>query len=284
MAAVCFGIAAGVNAQTTTIFNEDFEGPWQDIFDAGWDISVTNGSENMGVFNSNPSMVAIGIDGNAIGAATFDIVNNMPVHVADTDIIITSPVIDLPASPLTLSYTVGSLALGASATSHYSVYIITEDEMEGAATPAELSALLDTKMSEDEGTLGAESRGTSFTITDYNGQAVVLVFRLHDSPSNSILLFDDIVIASGTLAGDSFISGQFAVYPNPAADVVTIKGKDGQQLKSVTITDLNGRTVFSKELINATEAQANVAGLGAGVYVMNIMSDRGTAAKRIIKQ
>jgi len=284
MAAVCFGIAAGVNAQTTTIFNEDFEGPWQDIFDAGWDISVTNGSENMGVFNSNPSMVAIGIDGNAIGAATFDIVNNMPVHVADTDIIITSPVIDLPASPLTLSYTVGSLALGASATSHYSVYIITEDEMEGAATPAELSALLDTKMSEDEGTLGAESLGTSFTITDYNGQAVVLVFRLHDSPSNSILLFDDVVIASGTLAGENFVSGEFAVYPNPAADVVTIKGKEGKQLKSVTITDLNGRTVFSKELINATEAQANVAGLGAGVYVMNIMSDRGTAAKRIIKQ
>lgn len=284
MAAVCFGIAAGVNAQITTIFNEDFEGPWQDIFDAGWDISVTNGSENMGVFNSNPSMVAIGIDGNAIGAATFDIVNNMLVHVADTDIIITSPVIDLPSSPLTLSYTVGSMALGAGATSHYSVYIITEDEIEGAATPAELSALLDSKISEDEGTLGAESLGTSFTITDYNGQAVVLVFRLHDSPSNSILLFDDVVIASGTLAGDSFISGEFAVYPNPAADVVTIKGKEGQQLKSVTITDLNGRTVFSKELINATEAQANVVGLGAGVYVMNITSDKGTAAKRIIKQ
>ena len=276
MAAFCLGTAAAANAQTV-VYSQNFEGTTQEIFNEGWNIKIKTGpSINYGVFNAVPEIQALGFSGKTMGATTYNTANNAPVHVAGTDIMITSPVIDIPQSQVTLSYRIGSMAVENNASSHYSMYIITEEDFN--------STLLESKTAEDEATMQGESSSTAFTITDYNGQSVVLVFRLHESPTNAALLFDDIVISTGIMGSESFTANTFTVYPNPAKDSITIKGNEGTSFNSVSICDLNGRTILTKQFSGASDAQIDIAGLSAGMYIMTASSDKGTVTKKIIKQ
>lgn len=285
IAALSFGFATTVNAQQTTIFTEDFEGNPQELFAEGWAIAVANGTQSSyGVFNAMPAMQNIGIVGNAMGATTFEVVGSIPVHIPDTDIIITTPVITLPEGNITLSYKVGSLAVGANSTSHYSVYIITSEDMEGVDNATELSAMLDTKMAEDSATISGESVTTSFTIDDYAGEEVVVAMRLHDSPSNSALLFDDVTITEGTLGNEDFTTDQFSLYPNPAQNFIIINSNNMSGLESISIADMNGRLVTEKQFTGGNAAQMDISWLESGMYLVKIVSDKGTSTKKIIKQ
>ena len=276
--------AMSVKAQTT-VFSQDFEGDPQQLFTDGWTITVAAGTaQNFGIFNPVQSILDLGFTGHTIGATTFDIVNQMPVHLPETDIIITTPVINLPAGELTLSYRVGSLGVGAGTSSHYSVYIITTADMEGVTTPAQLAAMLDGKMAEDSATISGESSTTTFTISEYGGAPAVVAFRLHDSPSNAALLFDDIAITQAALSTGDFAANNFMVYPNPAQNFIIINSNNLALLESVTITDMNGRTVNQQMLTGGNAAQMDLSWLERGIYNVTIVSDKGTTTKKIIKQ
>jgi hypothetical protein len=67
----------------------------------------------------------------------------------------------------------------------------------------------------------------------------------------------------------------FAVYPNPTTGLVTISN-DRASINSVSISDLNGRTVKSLKLNGEATSQINISDLAAGVYMMNISSDQGS--------
>ena len=49
------------------------------------------------------------------------------------------------------------------------------------------------------------------------------------------------------------------------------------------MTDLNGRTIKTANFTNVIDAQINISDLAQGVYMMKIVSDKGTATKKIIK-
>ena len=72
------------------------------------------------------------------------------------------------------------------------------------------------------------------------------------------------------------------VYPNPTTDVVNVT-LENKSINSVSISDLNGRIVKSKDYKNVSNVSMNVSDLAAGVYMMSITSDSGTATKKIIK-
>lgn len=76
---------------------------------------------------------------------------------------------------------------------------------------------------------------------------------------------------------------KFSVYPNPSNGLVTISNDLNSALTSVSFADLNGRTVKTVELNGDASAQVNISDLAAGVYMMNISSDRGTITKKIVK-
>ncbi len=77
-----------------------------------------------------------------------------------------------------------------------------------------------------------------------------------------------------------------SLYPNPTNGNVTVsfKGTEGENAK-MTIMDLSGRTVQSENLGKLTSSDVNfsfeTAGLGSGVYLVNISSDSGV--KRVAK-
>lgn len=76
---------------------------------------------------------------------------------------------------------------------------------------------------------------------------------------------------------------KFSVYPNPSNGLVTISNDLNSALSSVSFADLNGRTVKTVELNGDSSAQVNISELAAGVYMMNISSDKGTITKKIVK-
>lgn len=72
------------------------------------------------------------------------------------------------------------------------------------------------------------------------------------------------------------------ISPNPAKDVLTISNQD-TTFNSIEVTDLNGRVVAATKPNAVETTQVNIADLSAGVYMVKIVSDKGTVTKKIIK-
>lgn len=82
---------------------------------------------------------------------------------------------------------------------------------------------------------------------------------------------------------DFEVVSKLSVYPNPTSGLVTISNDNNSTLQSVSISDLNGRTVKSLKLNGESTSQINISDLSAGVYMMNISSDQGSVTKKIVK-
>lgn len=79
---------------------------------------------------------------------------------------------------------------------------------------------------------------------------------------------------------ENFSSSTFSVYPNPVKDVLNISNSMNAEINTVTVVDINGRTV--KQF--GSVSQINVSDLNAGVYFVNINSNEGSTTKKIVKQ
>ncbi len=75
----------------------------------------------------------------------------------------------------------------------------------------------------------------------------------------------------------------FSVFPNPTKDIVNVSNTSSS-INSIEITDLNGRVVKTVNAIDASNAQVNISDLSTGVYMMKIVSDKGTTTKKVIKE
>jgi len=94
---------------------------------------------------------------------------------------------------------------------------------------------------------------------------------------------DDITITAETAGIDKATAATFSVYPNPAITTINISNTDNALINSITVTDLNGRVVKTNEFTGVTNIQVNVSDLAAGVYMLNIASDKGVTNKKIVK-
>ncbi len=72
----------------------------------------------------------------------------------------------------------------------------------------------------------------------------------------------------------------FVVYPNPAADQITINSKD-KPISSIIIFDSNGKKVFSEENLNIATKQVSIASFSKGMYFVSV-NDQMT--QKIIKK
>ncbi|WP_290842907.1 T9SS type A sorting domain-containing protein [Flavobacterium sp.] len=73
----------------------------------------------------------------------------------------------------------------------------------------------------------------------------------------------------------------FSFYPNPADNVVNISTVGN--IESVSIADINGRTVRNQKVGLEDQAQIDVSGLTSGVYFMTVEGDSGRVTKKVIK-
>jgi Secretion system C-terminal sorting domain len=106
------------------------------------------------------------------------------------------------------------------------------------------------------------------------------------APANTAsgnLIFDNLIVrASSTdtlLSNNSFdLTNNIKMYPNPAKDVLNID-RAGLDLTSVTIADLNGRTV--KEVKNNVET-ISISDLSSGIYMVTINTENGKKVEKLI--
>lgn len=122
-----------------------------------------------------------------------------------------------------------------------------------------------------------------FTATLPAGQMVDAISYQFDAYATSFYA-DNVVISTDVAGIDKVVAAKFSVFPNPATNVVSVATTNNAIVNNITVTDLNGRIVTTANFNGVTEAQINIAQLSAGIYMMNITSDKGTAIKKIVKQ
>ncbi|MEM7087208.1 MAG: DUF4252 domain-containing protein [Bacteroidota bacterium] len=67
----------------------------------------------------------------------------------------------------------------------------------------------------------------------------------------------------------SLPSSDFAVYPNPASDQITIDSKD-KPILSVIIFDSTGKKVYSEDNLNVSNKQISISNFAKGMYFVSV--------------
>lgn len=100
------------------------------------------------------------------------------------------------------------------------------------------------------------------------------------SGANSDIMGVDIFSVDRTLGTENFFKTNFAVYPNPATDVINISNVNKLEITSAEITDINGRII--KNIKSGVES-INISDLNTGVYFLRISIDSGEGVTKIVK-
>lgn len=93
------------------------------------------------------------------------------------------------------------------------------------------------------------------------------------------------VVADPTsLNNTESLAGNISLYPNPAKTYLNIDLTDFEgQVNSMTIFSTLGAKVYSTQSISAN-MQVPLSGFAAGVYLVNLSTDKGSVVKRIVVQ
>ena len=85
-----------------------------------------------------------------------------------------------------------------------------------------------------------------------------------------------------TLSATDFNSNNYKLYPNPARSKLTINAAKSMGDVVIDLVDINGRKVFSKEVILSGEVELNIGALQSGLYILRIKGDAINANEKVI--
>lgn len=83
------------------------------------------------------------------------------------------------------------------------------------------------------------------------------------------------------LGSPEFKLSNLSIAPNPTADFIYIQNANQDFVRSIKITDSNGRTILESTVI---ENKIDLSGFQKGVYFAQIKTDGGTFTKKIVKK
>jgi hypothetical protein len=108
-----------------------------------------------------------------------------------------------------------------------------------------------------------------------------------DSPGQYYFLkgvgFDQVDFQNVGIDEESTSLGEISIYPNPTQSTFTINLETFTQPSSITIYDILGKTITSKQFIT-NQTEINLTGNNKGVYFINIQTENGTTVRKIILQ
>ncbi|KAA3621603.1 MAG: HYR domain-containing protein [Flavobacterium sp.] len=86
-------------------------------------------------------------------------------------------------------------------------------------------------------------------------------------------------------AADNELGSAISMYPNPAAEQITLANGSNILLDNAVIYDMNGKLVNTIDLRNmGSEMVIDVSQLASGVYMVQITGEESTTVKRLIKE
>ena len=88
-----------------------------------------------------------------------------------------------------------------------------------------------------------------------------------------------------SLSNEDFVLNETNIflYPNPANDVLNYSFSTDVALKSVQVTDISGKIIFSNNS-DLSSNQINVSDLSSGIYFVTFDSENGAFTKKFIKR
>ncbi|UUC44984.1 T9SS-dependent choice-of-anchor J family protein [Flavobacterium cerinum] len=272
-AGLLLGTMFAGNAQTTTIFEENFE---LNTALTGWTLRNLDGLTPNGnyatVFGTNAWAVVTwnSEPGNKVASTTswFN-----PAGQANRWLI--TPQITLPAnSQIQVAFKAKSGDSDPTYQDGYSLLVSTT-----GTNAADFTNVIYNTASEAN-----TWQNRSYSLSQFAGQNIYIAWRNNNNDKNLLSIDDVAVLAMTTASTDDFLASKFTVFPNPANDVVNVANNGNVLVDAIAINDINGRTVKTVKLDAVSEAQVNIADLNSGVYFMNITTNEGVATKKIIKK
>ncbi len=91
---------------------------------------------------------------------------------------------------------------------------------------------------------------------------------------------DGLVSSTNDLVSNQQIG--LEVFPNPVSDGFTVRTAENHPIRSLRIMDINGRVVMNLTEVNATSRFVNRGNLPRGTYLLQLQSDEGTTARKLI--
>lgn len=85
------------------------------------------------------------------------------------------------------------------------------------------------------------------------------------------------------LSSESYKLLDFAVYPNPTNNMVTIQNKDNAIISKVVLVDILGKNIKTSTY-NSSEVSMDISNLNSGIYFIEIYSNEVKTVKKIIKK
>ena len=121
-------------------------------------------------------------------------------------------------------------------------------------------------------------------ITDFNGQEVYIAF-VHNTNTNLYeesyaLVIDDIHIEEGVGIEENTCSPALSVYPNPATEMLNIKGEG---FDHCMVVNALGQTVSSEPMVNG-ELHLNISQFANGVYFVKCSGNGGVETIKVVKK
>jgi len=72
------------------------------------------------------------------------------------------------------------------------------------------------------------------------------------------------------------------IYPVPATDIITITSKDSR-IKNISINTILGQKVLKKQ-VKGFDSTIDISNLAKGIYLINIMTEKGVFTEKVIKK
>ena len=112
----------------------------------------------------------------------------------------------------------------------------------------------------------------------------VIGFNACSPAFQGVLALDDLRINDTSLGFDDINENNFSIYPNPVNDVLNIKSATRKTVTHITAFDFTGRMIHDAAFESVSEVSIDTATWSAGTYLLNVVSENGSANYRIVKQ
>lgn len=130
---------------------------------------------------------------------------------------------------------------------------------------------------------GTQLSTGAFSSTALTGQPIDKIGFLYDNYGSGFNV-DNIVVTNSTASTADFVKNNFKIYPSPAADVLNLSAVSNSSINTISITDVNGRTVKQQQAGGVSSMQINVADLNAGVYFISVDAASGKGTTKFVKK
>ncbi|MEM7550504.1 MAG: T9SS type A sorting domain-containing protein [Bacteroidota bacterium] len=180
----------------------------------------------------------------------------------------TAPVISNPLSDLLLIQGFGTQSV--------SLANVFSDE--------DADALTFTSESSDEGIATVSTDGSNLMITEVANGVTEITVTANDGNRGTISDVFVLTISTVLSLNEENLGSEISVFPNPAANELTISGLPLNELKTVELYDVSGSIVQITFENNESRMTTNLTGLKSGVYLLRLDFEERTVVKRIIRE